>query len=145
VAAARGGKPPAHADAAVLPGDLTGLPQAEERLAARSAYRFSEGRTRRTVPPVPASRTSPIRSPSRNILAQWRLDSQALTPALLHDVMETRRSPRTSSRASFGAPVAELVDGVAKLDKIEFGSHEEARPRTSARCCSRWRATCASS
>jgi (p)ppGpp synthase/HD superfamily hydrolase len=65
--------------------------------------------------------------------------------ALLHDVMEDTDITKAEIAERFGKVVAELVDGVSKLDKIEFQSILRRRPRTSARCCWRWRATCASS
>jgi guanosine-3',5'-bis(diphosphate) 3'-pyrophosphohydrolase len=45
----------------------------------------------------------------------------------------------------FGAPVAELVDGLTKLDKLQFNTREENQAESSARCCWPWRAMCASS
>ena len=62
-----------------------------------------------------------------NILAQLHLDSQALTAALLHDVMEDTSITKAEIGRKFGKPVAELVDGVSKLDHIEFETHEEAQ------------------
>ena len=61
------------------------------------------------------------------ILAEWHLDSQALTAALLHDVMEDTSVTKNQILEMFGKPVAELVDGVSKLDKIEFETQEEAQ------------------
>jgi len=61
------------------------------------------------------------------ILGQWHLDPQALTAALLHDVMEDTSITKNQILKMFGKPVAELVDGVSKLDKIEFETHEEAQ------------------
>jgi GTP diphosphokinase / guanosine-3',5'-bis(diphosphate) 3'-diphosphatase len=62
-----------------------------------------------------------------SILAEWHLDSQALTAALLHDVMEDTSVTKTEISRNFGKPVADLVDGVSKLDKIEFESQAEAQ------------------
>jgi len=62
-----------------------------------------------------------------DILAGWRLDSQALVAALLHDVTEDTAVTLEEIAATFGRPVAELVDGVSKLDRIEFQSAEEAQ------------------
>jgi GTP pyrophosphokinase len=62
-----------------------------------------------------------------NILAQLHLDPQALTAALLHDVMEDTEISKTEIAKKFGKPVAELVDGVSKLDRIEFETKEEAQ------------------
>ncbi|MBI5912283.1 MAG: bifunctional (p)ppGpp synthetase/guanosine-3',5'-bis(diphosphate) 3'-pyrophosphohydrolase [Betaproteobacteria bacterium] len=61
------------------------------------------------------------------ILAEWHLDPQALMAALLHDVMEDTEVSKDEISRRFGKPVAELVDGVSKLDKIEFQSQEVAQ------------------
>ncbi|MEO8717807.1 MAG: bifunctional (p)ppGpp synthetase/guanosine-3',5'-bis(diphosphate) 3'-pyrophosphohydrolase [Burkholderiales bacterium] len=61
------------------------------------------------------------------ILAGWHLDGQALMAALLHDVMEDTAVTKAEISDTFGKPVAELVDGLSKLDKIEFQSAEDAQ------------------
>ena len=61
------------------------------------------------------------------ICASWKLDVQALMAALLHDVVEDTGVTKEVIAAKFGAPVAELVDGVSKLDRIEFESREDAQ------------------
>ncbi len=60
-------------------------------------------------------------------LAHWRLDPQALTAALLHDVMEDTFITKAQIAQDFGKVAAELVDGVSKLDRIEHQSYEEAQ------------------
>ncbi|MDP1653967.1 MAG: bifunctional (p)ppGpp synthetase/guanosine-3',5'-bis(diphosphate) 3'-pyrophosphohydrolase [Rhodocyclaceae bacterium] len=60
-------------------------------------------------------------------LAHWRLDPQALTAALLHDVMEDTAITKAQIAQDFGKVTAELVDGVSKLDRIENQSYEEAQ------------------
>ena len=62
-----------------------------------------------------------------SILSQWRLDAQGLAAALLHDVMEDSGITKNEIENSFGKPVAEMVDGVSKLDQIEFQSREDAQ------------------
>jgi GTP pyrophosphokinase len=62
-----------------------------------------------------------------SILSQWRIDAQGLAAALLHDVMEDTSVTKTEIETTFGRPVAEMVDGVSKLDQIEFNSQEEAQ------------------
>ncbi len=62
-----------------------------------------------------------------SILAQWRLDAQGLAAALLHDVMEDTAITKSEIESSFGRPVADMVDGVSKLDQIEFTSREDAQ------------------
>ncbi|RUO23998.1 bifunctional GTP diphosphokinase/guanosine-3',5'-bis(diphosphate) 3'-diphosphatase [Aliidiomarina minuta] len=59
------------------------------------------------------------------ILADMRLDHETLMAALLHDVIEDTRLGKEDLAELFGATVAELVEGVSKLDKLEFTSKEE--------------------
>ena len=61
------------------------------------------------------------------ILAQWHLDPQALMAALLHDVVEDTPTTKTEIGELFGKSVAELVDGVSKLDKLEFQTEAHAQ------------------
>ena len=61
------------------------------------------------------------------ILAEWHLDSQALMAALLHDVVEDTLTTKTEIARRFGKPVAELVDGVSKIDRIEFATLQHAQ------------------
>ena len=61
------------------------------------------------------------------ILAQWHLDPQALIAALLHDVVEDTPTTKTDIAKKFGKAVAELVDGVSKLDRLQFATLEEAQ------------------
>jgi len=61
------------------------------------------------------------------ILAELHLDSQALMAALLHDVMEDTPVTKQQIGEQFGKTVAELVDGVSKLDKIEFQTATHAQ------------------
>ena len=62
-----------------------------------------------------------------SILSQWRLDAQGLAAALLHDVMEDTAITKTEIETSFGKLVADMVDGLSKLDQIEFNSREDAQ------------------
>ncbi|HMM53460.1 MAG TPA: bifunctional (p)ppGpp synthetase/guanosine-3',5'-bis(diphosphate) 3'-pyrophosphohydrolase [Candidatus Desulfobacillus sp.] len=61
------------------------------------------------------------------ILTAWNLDAQALMAALLHDVAEDTDITLDEIAEKFGKATARLVDGVSKLDKIEFQSIEEAQ------------------
>ena len=61
------------------------------------------------------------------ILADLHLDADTLIAAILHDVIEDTPTPKDQLAARFGADVAELVDGVTKLDAIQFKSREEAQ------------------
>ncbi len=61
------------------------------------------------------------------ICAHWKLDAQAIMAALLHDVIEDQGVTKAELAERFGPTVAELVDGLSKLDKMEFRSREEAQ------------------
>jgi GTP pyrophosphokinase len=56
---------------------------------------------------------------------EWKLDAQALMAALLHDVMEDCGVTKAELIERFGSSVAELVDGLTKLDKLQFNTREE--------------------
>lgn len=59
------------------------------------------------------------------ILADMRLDHETLMAALLHDVIEDTAVSKEDLAELFGPAVAELVEGVSKLDKLKFSSKEE--------------------
>lgn len=61
------------------------------------------------------------------ILADMHMDHETLMGALLHDVIEDTHHDKHSLEAAFGETVAELVEGVSKLDKFKFRSKEEAQ------------------
>ena len=61
------------------------------------------------------------------ILADLHLDADTIIAAILHDVIEDTPTPKDEIAARFGADVAEIVDGVTKLDQIKFKSREEAQ------------------
>ncbi|NAW90484.1 MULTISPECIES: bifunctional GTP diphosphokinase/guanosine-3',5'-bis pyrophosphate 3'-pyrophosphohydrolase [unclassified Vibrio] len=88
-------------------------------VVAREAH---EGQTRSSgepyiIHPVAVSR----------ILADMRLDLETLQAALLHDVIEDCDVTKDDLEAQFGHAVAELVDGVSKLDKLKFRDRKEAQ------------------
>ncbi len=61
------------------------------------------------------------------LVADWRLDAQALMAALMHDAMEDCGITKVELIEKFGAPTAELVDGLTKLDKLQFNTREEGQ------------------
>ncbi|MBL8517194.1 MAG: bifunctional (p)ppGpp synthetase/guanosine-3',5'-bis(diphosphate) 3'-pyrophosphohydrolase [Betaproteobacteria bacterium] len=61
------------------------------------------------------------------ILAGWHLDATALIAALLHDVVEDTPTTKTEIAKQFGKAVANLVDGVSKIDKLQFETVEQAQ------------------
>jgi GTP pyrophosphokinase len=113
-------------EAATLFQELSGYLKPDDVAQLESAYQFSEqahqGQYRGSGEPYISHPLAVA-----NILAKWHLDSQALTAALLHDVMEDTAVSKADISQRFGKPVAELVDGVSKLDKIEFQTHEDAQ------------------
>jgi RelA/SpoT family (p)ppGpp synthetase len=60
-------------------------------------------------------------------LAEMHLDAQAITAAILHDTVEDTEASLEDIEAQFGPEVAGLVDGVSKLDQIQFRSRAEAQ------------------
>jgi GTP diphosphokinase / guanosine-3',5'-bis(diphosphate) 3'-diphosphatase len=58
------------------------------------------------------------------LLGNWHLDYQTIAAALLHDVVEDTGISLKTLSESFGSQVADLVDGVSKLDKLEYASRE---------------------
>tara|TARA_R110000851_G_scaffold332391_1_gene508346 strand:- start:39013 stop:41301 length:2289 start_codon:yes stop_codon:yes gene_type:complete len=59
------------------------------------------------------------------ICAGWKLDADSLMAALLHDVMEDTAVPKQELAERFGPDVAEIVDGLSKLDRLEFATKAE--------------------
>ena len=60
------------------------------------------------------------------ILAELHLDEQTIAAALLHDVVEDTDADLKAVRDEFGDEIAQLVDGVTKLTRIQFQSREQA-------------------
>ena len=92
----------------------------------RRAYRFADkahlGQLRHSGEPYI---THPIAVAAQ--CAQWKLDAPALMAALLHDAMEDCGVTKADLVEHFGTPVAELVDGLTKLDKLQFSTREEGQ------------------
>lgn len=61
------------------------------------------------------------------ILAEMRLDHETLMAALLHDTIEDTYVTKEDLAEQFGESVAELVEGVSKLDKLKFRDKKEAQ------------------
>ena len=60
-------------------------------------------------------------------LAEMHLDSEAICAAILHDVVEDTEASLGEIQEKFGEDVALIVDGVSKLDQIQFRSRAEAQ------------------
>ena len=97
----------------------------EEIKAVYDAYLFGaeahEGQTRRSGE---AYIFHPLSVAA--ILGDIRLDSRSIIAALLHDVIEDTPTAKEELATRFGKDVAQLVDGVSKIDQIDFESREHA-------------------
>lgn len=92
----------------------------------RSAYRFADeahlGQFRASGQPYI---THPIAV--AGLCAEWKLDVQAIMAALMHDAMEDCGISKSQLIERFGAATADLVDGLTKLDKLQFSTREESQ------------------
>ena len=99
------------------------LPKQQLSIIA-DAYAFSadahEGQKRRSGDPYI---THPLAV--AGILADLHLDYQSIAAALMHDVIEDTPTAKHEIAARFGAEIAALVDGVSKLEKLNFSSRSE--------------------
>lgn len=116
----------ANAAAASFAGLVTRLDylSANDLEQVRLAYRFADqahlGQLRNSGEPYI---THPIAVAAQ--CAEWKLDAQALMAALLHDALEDCGVTKTALVETFGIQVADLVDGLTKLDKLHFNTREE--------------------
>ena len=105
---------------------LTSYLEDDEIRRVRRAYLYSEqahdGQKRRSGDPY-------IIHPLQvaEILSDMRMDHQSLMAAMLHDVIEDTGIAKDALKAQFGEAVAELVDGVSKLNHISFETRAEAQ------------------
>jgi GTP diphosphokinase / guanosine-3',5'-bis(diphosphate) 3'-diphosphatase len=97
---------------------------ADQELVTR-AFRFAatahQGQQRRSGEPFITHPTGVAK-----ICAELRLDEQTIAAALLHDVVEDTTTDLAAVRDEFGDEVAQLVDGVTKLTRVQFQSREQA-------------------
>ncbi|TDI81654.1 MAG: bifunctional (p)ppGpp synthetase/guanosine-3',5'-bis(diphosphate) 3'-pyrophosphohydrolase [Betaproteobacteria bacterium] len=117
---------PTISGAELLFHELSGYLRPEDVSDLQNVYLFSQsahsGQYRKSGEPYISH---PLAVAS--ILGKLHLDTQTLTAALLHDVMEDTHVSKSEISNRFGETVAELVDGVSKLDKIEFQTHADAQ------------------
>jgi GTP pyrophosphokinase len=95
------------------------------RRAGAAAIKAHEGQLRRTGEPYV---THPIAV--ADIAADLGLDETTITAALLHDAVEDTGITKEWVAKEFGDQVAAVVDGVTKLDRLEFDSKEEQQAAT---------------
>ncbi|OAM31429.1 guanosine-3',5'-bis(diphosphate) 3'-pyrophosphohydrolase [Eikenella corrodens] len=58
-------------------------------------------------------------------LAEWHIDAQGLCAGVLHDVLEDTGTSKEELAAEFGQAIADMVDGLSKLEKLEYDSQAE--------------------
>ena len=113
-------------EAALLFDELSAYLRQEDISQLRSAYLFSQtahsGQFRKSGEPYISHPLAVA-----GILGTLHLDIQTLTAALLHDVMEDTHVSKAEIGERFGSQVAELVDGVSKLDRIETQTQADAQ------------------
>lgn len=104
---------------------LSYLSKADQKRVLQ-AYKFADeahlGQFRATGEPYI---THPIAV--AGLCADWKLDVQAIMAALMHDAMEDCGITKTELIERFGATTADLVDGLTKLDKLQFNTREEGQ------------------
>src|SRR5690606_491213 len=97
----------------------------QQVLLARRAYALGAqahaGQLRRSGEPYI---THPVAVAT--VLAELRLDIETVCAAILHDALEDTALPAGVIASELGETVAELVDGVTKLDKLQFRDRQEA-------------------
>ncbi len=93
--------------------------------AYATAARAHQGQLRRTGDPYITHPLAVAR-----ILAGYGLDAETVAAALLHDALEDTDLTLDEVRSEFGDTVADLIDGVTKLDRIRFSNLEEAQAAT---------------
>ncbi len=93
--------------------------------AGRTALRAHEGQFRRSGEPYI---THPVAV--ADIVAELGLDEQTVAAALLHDAVEDTGLSLEDIRTQFGDGVAGVVDGVTKLDRLQFDSKEAQQAAT---------------
>ncbi len=123
----------------LLPGGSRRTPGLKELLSAAGAYLPPEqveriraaaefgaeahrGQRRKTGEPYIAHPVA-----AAEVLANLRVDADTIVAAILHDVIEDTPIAKEELAGRFGDSVAEIVDGVTKLDQIQFKSREEAQ------------------
>ena len=58
-------------------------------------------------------------------LAYWHMDAISIASGLMHDVLEDTGTTKLQLAAEFDDTIADIVDGLSKLEKLEYSSKEE--------------------
>lgn len=96
--------------------------QEQQQLEKAVAYAFHahDGQTRKSGEPYI---THPIAVATQ--LAVWHMDIQGLCAGVMHDVLEDTGVTKAEMATEFGDTIAEMVDGLSKLEKLKFEDHAE--------------------
>jgi GTP diphosphokinase / guanosine-3',5'-bis(diphosphate) 3'-diphosphatase len=118
--------PAAEATSFAALADKLGYLSKADLKQVREAYKFADaahlGQFRHSGQPYI---THPIAV--AGLCADWKLDAQAIMAALMHDTVEDCGVSKTELIEKFGAATADLVDGLTKLDKLQFTTREESQ------------------
>ncbi|WP_107879669.1 RelA/SpoT family protein [Neisseria animaloris] len=88
--------------------------------ACAFAFHAHDGQTRKSGEPYI---THPLAVATQ--LAVWHMDIQGLCAGVMHDVLEDTGVTKVEMAAEFGETISEMVDGLSKLEKLEYGSQAE--------------------
>ncbi len=109
-----------------LSGKLENYLSSDEMKQIRNAFRFADekhlGQFRKSGEPYISHPLAVA-----EICADWKLDAQAIMAALLHDVVEDQGVKLEELIERFGPAVAAMVDGLSKLEKLQFKTHSDAQ------------------
>ena len=99
---------------------LSDAEQQQLETACAYAFRAHDGQTRKSGEPYI---THPIAVATE--LARWHMDIQTLSAGLMHDVLEDTSVTKAQMATDFGDTIAEMVDGLSKLETLKFDSQAE--------------------
>ncbi|WP_373761967.1 bifunctional (p)ppGpp synthetase/guanosine-3',5'-bis(diphosphate) 3'-pyrophosphohydrolase [Neisseria dentiae] len=99
---------------------LNGKEQEQLEKACAFAFHAHDGQTRKSGEPYI---THPLAVATQ--LAVWHMDIQGLCAGVMHDVLEDTGVTKLEMAAEFGETIAEMVDGLSKLEKLEYNSQAE--------------------
>ena len=106
-------------EAKILAGNIT-MDMGRVRDAYEYAVKLHEGQKRRDGSPYVTHCVA-----TAEIIAEQGLDEDSIVAALLHDVIEDTPATYDDVKRQFGATVADIVEGVTKLTRVQYTSHEE--------------------
>jgi GTP pyrophosphokinase len=113
-------------DADALIQEVSAYLKPEDVAAVESALAFSaaahQGQVRQSGDPYVSHPIAVAR-----ILTPLHMDTQAIIAALLHDVVEDTEVSLEDVTEKFGKSVADMVEGLSKLDKLQFETQEDAQ------------------